>query len=210
MNVLILGSSGLVGKHALSRALSSPDVTHVIAPTRKPLPANSKLTNPFAERLESLLPAVAGWAIDAVICALGTTSKKAGSEEAFRHVDYDLPVAFAKQAHQSGAETMALVSAIGASTSSSFEYARIKGEVERDVEAVGFRSLTIFRPSIIGGERDESRFAEGLALKLATLLAPILPNKFHVNPASTIGSALVDTVVAAKPGRHFRYAETLN
>jgi uncharacterized protein YbjT (DUF2867 family) len=210
MNVLILGASGLVGKNALSRSLSSPAIAHVIAPTRKPLPANGKLTNPLAEKLDSLLPDVSGWGIDAVICALGTTSKKAGSKEAFRHVDYDLPLAFAKQAHQSGAQTMALVSAIGASTSSSFEYARTKGEVERDMEAVGFRSLTIFRPSIIGGERGESRFAESLALNFANLLAPILPKKFHVNPASTIGAALVDTVILAKRGCYFRYAETLN
>jgi uncharacterized protein YbjT (DUF2867 family) len=153
MNLLILGSSGLVGKNALQQALTHPYVTRVVAPTRKPLPADSKLINPLAEQLDTLLPAVAGWEIDAVICALGTTSKKAGSKEAFRHVDYDLPLAFAKQAHQTGAETMALVSAIGASVSSSFYYAKTKGEVERDVAAVGFRSLTIFRPSIIGGER---------------------------------------------------------
>jgi uncharacterized protein YbjT (DUF2867 family) len=210
MNVLILGSSGLVGKNALEQALAHPYITRIVAPTRKPLAANSKLTNPLAEQLDSLLPAVADWGIDAVICALGTTSKKAGSKEAFRHVDYELPLAFAKQSHQAGAETMALISAIGASVNSSFDYAKTKGEVERDVAAVGFRSLTIFRPSIIGGEREESRFAEGIALRFASLMSPLLPKKFHVNPAVVIGYALVNSVVTAKPGCHFRYAETLN
>ena len=147
--------------------------------------------------------------MDAIICAVGTTIGKAGSKEAFRNVDYVLPLAFARLAHQRGAETFALVSAIGASVSSSFFYARTKGELERDAALVGFRSLTIFRPSIIGGEREESRRAEGVALRLSHFLAPVLPMKFHVNPAPTIAAALLDAVLAAKPGFSFRYAESL-
>ena len=143
------------------------------------------------------------------ICALGTTSSKAGSKEAFRQVDYVLPLAFAKLAHQQGAETFALVSAIGADANSSFFYPKTKGEVERDMKLVGFKSLTILRPSIIGGKRDESRFAEGLALTLSRILAPVLPKKFHVNPAAKIASALLDSVIAAVPGCHYRYAESL-
>ena len=104
-----------------------------------------------------------------MICALGTTSGKAGSKEAFRQVDYVLPLAFAKLAHQQGAEAFALVSAIGADANSSFFYPKTKGEVERDMKLVGFKSLTILRPSIIGGKRDESRFAEGLALTLSRI-----------------------------------------
>jgi uncharacterized protein YbjT (DUF2867 family) len=124
-------------------------------------------------------------------------------------VDYVLPLAFAKLVHQRGAETFALVSAIGASVTSSFFYPRTKGEIERDLELEGFRSLTILRPSIIGGEREESRFAEGLALGLSRMLAPILPKKFHVNPAAKIGAVLLESVIAAEPGCHYRYAESL-
>jgi uncharacterized protein YbjT (DUF2867 family) len=143
------------------------------------------------------------------ICALGTTSGKAGSKEAFRQVDYVIPLAFAKLALQQGAETFALVSAIGADANSSFFYPKTKGEVERDMKLVGFKSLTILRPSIIGGKRGESRFAEGLALTLSRILAPVLPNKFHVNPAAKIAGVLLDSVIAAVPGCHYRYAESL-
>jgi uncharacterized protein YbjT (DUF2867 family) len=209
MKVLILGASGLVGRNALEQTLAHPSITEVVAPTRKPLPPDSRLTNPVAARLDSLLPAVATWGVDAVICALGTTISKAGSKEAFRRVDYVLPLAFAKLVHQRGAETFALVSAIGASVTSSFFYPRTKGEIERDLELEGFRSLTILRPSIIGGEREESRFAEGLALGLSRMLAPILPKKFHVNPAAKIGAVLLESVIAAEPGCHYRYAESL-
>jgi hypothetical protein len=74
---------------------------------------------------------------------------------------------------------------------------------------VGFRSLTILRPSLIGGKRDEFRFAEGVALGLSRMLTPILPKKFHVNPAAMIASVLVDSIIAAEPGCHYRYAESL-
>jgi uncharacterized protein YbjT (DUF2867 family) len=144
-----------------------------------------------------------------VICALGTTKGKSGSNEAFRHVDYVLPLAFARLAHQQGAETFALVSAIGADAGSSFFYPKTKGEVERDIKLVGFRSLTILRPSIIGGKREDSRFAEGVALALSRILAPILPKKFHVNPAAKIAGVLVESIVTAEPGCHYWYAESL-
>src|SRR5277367_2949853 len=209
MKVLILGATGLVGQSTLVQAVTHPAITQVIAPTRTPLPPSSQLANPVAQRLELLLPEVLTWGVDAVICALGTTSGKAGSKEAFRQVDYVLPLAFAKLAHQQGAETFALVSAIGADANSSFLYPKTKGEVERDIKLVGFKSVTILRPSIIAGKRDESRFAEGFALWLSRMLAPILPKKFHMNPATKIGAVLVESIVAAEPGCHYRYAESL-
>jgi uncharacterized protein YbjT (DUF2867 family) len=209
MKVLILGATGLVGRNALAQALARPAITQVIAPTRKPLATKDKLMNPVAPNLELLLPEVASWKPDAAICATGTTIKKAGSKEAFRSFDHDLPLSFARLAHQAGAQDFALVSAIGASVDSSFFYARVKGELERDVREIGFRSLTILRPSIIEGERDEVRLAESLVLKLSHFLAPVLPKRFHVNPAPKIAQVLVDAVVTAEPGCHFRYSDSL-
>jgi len=168
MKVLILGATGLVGRNALAQALAQPTVTQVIAPTRKLLTKQDKLMNPVAPNLELLLPKVTGWEPNAVICATGTTIKKAGSKEAFRSVDHDLPFSFARLAPQAGTQNFALVSAIGASVDSSFFYARVKGELERDIREIGFRSLTILRPSILEGERDEVRLAESLVLKLST------------------------------------------
>jgi uncharacterized protein YbjT (DUF2867 family) len=209
MKVLILGATGLVGRNALAQTLGEPAVTQVIAPTRKPLPKQDKLMNPVAPKLELLLAEVSVWRPDAVICATGTTIKKAGSKEAFRSVDHDLPLSFARLAHQAGTQNFALVSAIGASVESSFFYARVKGELERDVREIGFKSLTILRPSIIEGERDEARLAESLVLKLSHFLAPVLPKRFRVNPARRIAQALVDAVVNEKPGCHFRYSDSL-
>jgi uncharacterized protein YbjT (DUF2867 family) len=209
MKILLLGASGLVGKNVLAQALAHPAITSVVAPTRRPWAPHPKLINPVCDHLESLLSEGVAWGVDGVVCALGTTIGKAGSKEAFREVDYVLPLAFARSAHEHGAETFVLVSASVASVSSALFYSRIKGEVERDIALVGFQSLTIVRPSLIGGERDEPRFGEGIAVRLMSILAPILPKKFHVNPAPTIAAACLSAVTTAEPGHHFRYAESL-
>jgi uncharacterized protein YbjT (DUF2867 family) len=199
----------LVSRNALAQALAQRAVTQVIAPTRRSLPKHDKLMNPVSPKLELPLPEVTTWGADAAICATGSTIKKAGSKEAFRSVDHDLPLSFARLAHQTGAQSFALVSAIGASVDSSFFYARVKGELERDVREIGFRSLTILRPGMIAGERDEFRLAESLALRLSHFLTPILPKRFHVKPAPTIAQVLVDAVVTAEPGCHLRNSDTL-
>jgi uncharacterized protein YbjT (DUF2867 family) len=182
MKILLLGSSGLVGKNVLAQALAHPAVISVVAPTRQPLAPHPKLTNPVSDHLESLLSEGVAWGIDGVVCALGTTISKAGSKEAFREVDYVLPLAFARFAHEHGVETFVLVSASVASVNSSLFYPRIKGEIERDIELVGFRSLTIVRPSLIGGERDEPRLSEGIALRLIRIFAPVSQRNFMSTP----------------------------
>jgi len=85
-----------------------------------------------------------------------------------------------------------------------FFYARTKGEVERDIQQIGFRSLTICRPSIIAGERSETRIAEGAVLAISRALAPILPKKFHVNPAPVIAASLLDSVLTAVGAERIR------
>jgi uncharacterized protein YbjT (DUF2867 family) len=210
MKLLLLGATGLVGSRTLELALSHGAISEVIAPTRKPLAPSDRLVNPITSGLEELVPVLMSRKPDAVICALGTTQAKAGSKAAFRSVDYELPIVFGKAAHSAGVGTYAIVSAMGASPNSRSFYYRTKGEVERDIQAIGFRSLTICRPSLIGGKRNEARAAEGATLTLLRLLAPILPKKFRVNPADVIAAALLDAVVAARPGRHWIYAEEMN
>ena len=192
MKLLLLGATGLVGSRTLRLALSNDVFSEVIAPTRKPLAPRNRLVNPVTSRIEELTPALTSYKPDAVICALGTTRAKAGSKEAFRYVDHELPIAFGKAAHTAGVETYAMVTAMGASEDSMSFYYRTKGEVERDVMEIGFRSLTICRPSLIGGERNEVRRAEAAALTLARFLSPILPKKFHVNPADVIAATLLE------------------
>jgi uncharacterized protein YbjT (DUF2867 family) len=210
MKLLVLGGTGLVGARVLARALADGAFTRVIAPARVELPPNEKLVNPVGARLEELVPAAMGEGPDAVVCALGTTIAKAGSKEAFRYVDYEMPLTFAKAAHAAGVGTYAIVTAMGASADSRSFYLRTKGEVERDLRAVGLRSLTICRPSLIGGERNETRAGESVALALFRLLGTILPKKLRINPADTIAASLLAAVTAAKSGCRWIYSEEMN
>lgn len=209
MRLLLLGATGLVGSSTLKLALANPEISEVVAITRRPLAPQNKLLNPVSERIEELAKEARIWVGDAVVCALGTTAAKAGTKEGLRHVDYDLPFFFAKECYAAGVETFALVSAIGASTTSMFFYARTKGELERDIQQIGFRSLTICRPSIIAGPRNEIRNAERVALALSHLLAPVLPKKFHVNPAHVIAASLLNSVLAARPGCRWIFAKEM-
>jgi uncharacterized protein YbjT (DUF2867 family) len=210
MKLLLLGATGLVGSRTLKLALSNDAFSEVIAPTRKPLAPSDRLVNPVGSRIEEFLPTLMSYKPDAAVCALGTTQAIAGSKEAFRYVDYELPIAFGKAAHAAGVETYAIVTAMGASAGSMTFYYKTKGEVERDIQEIGFRSLTICRPSLIGGERNETRAVERGVLTLLRLLGPILPKRFRVNPADVIASSLLDAVIVAKSGCNWINAEEMN
>ncbi|WP_430371785.1 NAD-dependent dehydratase [Stenotrophomonas geniculata] len=202
MRVMLLGATGLVGGLTLSRLLDDPRCSAVVAPTRRPLGVTlGKLENPVLPF--DALPAAPEWArVDAVICALGSTIAQAGSREAFHRIDHDYPLAFARLVQAQGASTYVLNSAAGANPQSSIFYSRVKGELERDLRALGFNSLTLVRPGLIGGERNEVRRGERLALMVLGALGPLLPRAWRINPASEIAKALVEATLAPQPGEH--------
>src|SRR5918998_4537433 len=111
--VMLVGATGMVGGAVLRQAQSDARVDRIVAPTPRELPPHPKLENPLVdfERLPAHAP---WWAVDSVICTLGTTIRKAGSQEAFRRVDHDYPLAAARLASQRGAKRFLLVTALGA------------------------------------------------------------------------------------------------
>ncbi|HEV2605360.1 MAG TPA: NAD(P)H-binding protein [Microvirga sp.] len=208
MRLLLVGATGLVGRHVLALALSDPRIDAVVAPVRRDLPARPKLLAPLVD-FEQLPEAAEWWQADAVVCALGTTMRAAGSQEAFRRVDYSYPLSIARLAQQHGIPTFVLNSAIGADPSSRFFYNRVKGEVERDLAAVGFRSLTLVRPGLIGGTREEVRFGERAATLVFRALHPVLPRRLRINPADTIARAMLEAAIAAPQGQHLITSDKL-
>lgn len=199
--LLLLGATGLVGGCVLNQALANRSVIRVVAPTRKPLPPHARLLNPQIDF--NHLPAEADWwRVDAVVCALGTTMAKAGSREAFRRVDHDIPLEVARLALANGAKALALNSALGADPKSRVFYSRTKGELERDLKALGYPSLTLVRPGLIGGDRHESRPAERVGILVSEVLRPLLPARYRVVPAERIAHHLLLAAMSAKPGVH--------
>lgn len=197
--VLIAGATGLVGRHALSLALADPRVSRVVAPTRRALAAHERLENPVVD-FETLPAQAPWWSVDGVVCALGTTIRDAGSQAAFRRVDVDYVLAVAANARDAGARAFALNSSLGADPDARGFYLRCKGEAERGVEALGYPSLTIVRPSIIGGERERRRPMEHLGMVALRALEPLVPKRYRVAPAERIARALLDAALMATPG----------
>ena len=197
--LLLVGATGLVGQSVLQQALADARVAKLVAPTRRPLPSHPRLENPLVD-FDALPADAPWWAVDGIVCTLGTTIKKAGSQPAFRKVDHDYPLAVATLARRHGASAFALTSSLGADPRSRAFYLRTKGETERALAGCGFPSLTIVRPSMIGGERAERRPLESLALAFFGGIARLLPRRYRIVPADRIARTLLEATLAAEPG----------
>ena len=201
MKVAIAGASGLTGSLCLEALLQHPEVDQVVAIVRRPLqrmhPKLQQVLLSGSELKESIVA-------DAFISCLGTTIRKAGSREAFEAVDRHLPVQIARQLQRHGCQVVAVVSAMGASAHSRFFYNRVKGAMEDDLQQTGFASLSILRPSIIDGQRQESRPAERMALALARAIRPLMGGKlrhYRAIEARTIARALVTCIIQRRTGQ---------
>ena len=201
-HVLLLGATGLVGRHLLSLLLEDTSIQRVTSLGRRPLDStrdriasDAKLDHRVVD-FDSLAAHGDLFAVDQVFCALGTTIRKAGSRERFRVVDYDYPFAAASLGRKQGATHFLLVSAAGANARSLNFYARVKGELDDAVAALGYRSVTIARPSLLVGERQETRRGEELGSKLGFLF----PAKWKPIRAESVARALVDAARTDSPG----------
>lgn len=206
--LMLVGATGLVGREVLQQALADPAVVRVVAPTRRSLVPHPKLLNPLVD-FERLPEDADWWTVDSVICTLGTTIGVAGSQAAFYKVDHDHPLEVAKLARRHGARAFAFNSALGADVGSRVFYSRTKGETERDLQALGYPSLTLVRPGLIGGHREQRRPAEQLAVTVSTWLQPLLPRRYRVVPAVRIAHHLLQAALSASPGVHVLPSDAL-
>jgi uncharacterized protein YbjT (DUF2867 family) len=197
--VLLAGATGLVGRECLARLAADETVSGITALVRR-MPADSSRHDRkvrFAEvDFDRLEEQRALFAVDQVICALGTTIRKAGSREAFRRVDYDYPRTIARLALEGGARHFLLVSALGADPESSVFYSRVKGELEQAVLALGYPSVTIVRPSLLLGDRQEFRLGEEIAKRFAWAT----PRTYRPVEARDVAATLVDAAREDRPG----------
>lgn len=183
-HILLAGATGLTGEHLLDRLLSEPTVARVLAPSRRPLAAHPHLLNPVGELLE-LLPQLSG-PVDTAFCCLGSTIKQAGSQQAFRAVDHDLVLAFGKRARELGARHLLVISALGADANSAVFYNKVKGEMEQALQDQDWPQLTIVRPSLLLGARQQFRLGE----RLAAPFMRWLPGKYRGIEATVLARAL--------------------
>ena len=195
MKVMLLGATGLIGRHCLTQLLNRDQVQEVVAPTRRKLPLkDQRLSNVLVDfdRLDEY-PEL--FAVDAILCCLGTTIKQAGSRENFRRVDYQYCLDAARLGRAHSARLFGLVSAVGASRRSVFFYSRVKGELEAQLRALEYPKLALFRPSLLLGERGEMRLAEMAGAHLAPWFNPLLQgplSAYQAIPAEQVAQAMVN------------------
>jgi uncharacterized protein YbjT (DUF2867 family) len=195
---LLAGATGLVGREILQGLLADPRVAAVHVLARRPL----QLTHPrltahvvdFAA-LPTLPP------IDDVYLALGTTIKVAGSQDAFRAVDFEANLAVACTAQVAGATRLGLVSAMGADANAKIFYSRTKGELEEALAGLGYQGVVIARPSMLAGDRSAlgqpERGGEKIAMSISRWLRPVIPKNYRSVQAKDVAAALLREVPGA-------------
>ena len=204
-NSIIAGSTGLIGGKVIE--VLSKQKQCAIALTRRSIPnlppeITEMIIDFDAFEKNGSLPSCKN-----VFICLGTTIKTAGSKENFRKVDINYCLSIGKKAKESGAETLSLVSSIGANSSSKSFYLKTKGELEEAVQELGFLTVNIFRPSFLVGERSEKRLTEKIAIKFAKIMDLFLigsVSKYRSVKAESLAKTMV-LKVNSKPGVNYFY-----
>ncbi|MCC6570677.1 MAG: oxidoreductase [Chitinophagales bacterium] len=191
---LLAGATGLVGGYVLEQLLDDSFFDKVIVISRRPLTVKHPKLEVILSEADALDQHADKIKADIVFCCLGTTIKKAGSQEAFKAIDYFYPLHLAVTAQKNGAQKYLLISALGANKHSAIFYNRVKGETEEAIAALHYPAFHILQPSLIMGERQEKRFGEQIAQKFspvfnALMLGPL--TKYKSIDAQQIAKAML-------------------
>jgi len=192
---IILGASGLTGSHILQNLIEDNRYETIKLFLRSKVEG---ITSPKVQQFIGNLLELEQFKIDftanEVYCTIGTTKSKTPNKETYKKIDYGIPVAAAQLAKSNQIDTFLVVSAMGANKNSNVFYNKTKGEMEQDVLAQKIANTYIFRPSLIGGNRKESRTLENLGLKIFKIIQPLFIGplqKYKIVNAATIATAMI-------------------
>jgi uncharacterized protein YbjT (DUF2867 family) len=191
MEAIVVGSTGLIGSELLKLLENDQSFSKVTALVRKKTTAFTTKVNEVMVDFGSL-PVDLFENQDVVFCCLGTTIKKAGSKEAFRKVDFEYPLLTAKIAKEKGVEKFAIVTAMGANGQSRIFYNNVKGDTENALKNINFKSLGIFRPSMLLGDRAEARTGERIGQTIMKLFSWAIPKNYKAIQAKSVAVAMVN------------------
>ena len=201
MTALLAGGTGLIGRE-VARHWTGPGPLHLLLRKRR---VSAGLAAPLLREhvvdFAALPPLPSA---QMAFCCLGTTIKVAGSKAAFRAVDFDAVLHFARAAQLAGVRRFAVVSALGASAEAGSFYSRVKGEMEDELQRLGFATLVIARPSLLAGDRaslkQPQRMGERIALAVAGPLGAFIPKAWRPVQAAVVAQALLRAVAAGAAG----------
>lgn len=192
VNVAMLGANGLIGKNLVDLFLNDDAVSELHVYVR------TKIENKHPKLIQHLFDFEKATTVDlngctALFCCIGTTIKKAGSKTAFKKVDLEIPLFFAREGKRQNVGSYYLVSSVGASAETSNFYLHVKGELENALSALQFHRLVIFRPSMLLGKRAEFRMGELIGKVLMQLLGILFVGpfkKYKAIPARKVAIAM--------------------
>lgn len=174
---ILFGASGFIGSQLLQALLIDAEYEQVIIVVRKPLQVTHQKLKILIGDFDSLPQLKNDIIGNEIFIALGTTKKNTPDQNKYYEVDHDYPVLAAKMAKENGAESVFIVTAVGANASSRIFYTKTKGETERDIIALDFKHTHIFQPSMIMGNRKENRAGEKIFIKIFSFISPLLVGK---------------------------------
>ena len=211
-NFAIVGASGLIGGCLVDELLQTND-NKITLISRRPLGlSNSRIHELIVDftNQSALNEALKG--VDAVFIAIGTTQKKMkGDLSAYRKVDYDIPVAVAQACVINNVPKLLMVSSVGADSSSSNFYLRIKGEVEQAIEKMPIQYIGIFQPSLLMGNRNEFRLGERISQLIMPIFSFVIPSKYKPIAAKSIAKAMIRKAIQDQKGvKRYTYTDIIH
>ncbi|MDX5475580.1 MAG: NAD(P)H-binding protein [Bacillaceae bacterium] len=202
---LVIGATGLIGKSVTQQLLEHEQYESVTVFVRKPLKVSNEKLQQIQVDFDQLPSYEDYFKVDDLYICLGTTIKKAKTKEMFEKVDYHYVVDSVKLSARNRVERVAIVSAIGAESSSPIFYNKVKGKMEKAVQQVKINSLYIIRPSLLLGDRDEFRFGEKAAEKLSFIFTPLLKGKlakYRPVRGDDVAFTMIENVIKGEHGTH--------
>ena len=194
---IILGATGLTGSHLLELLLNDSDYDNVKVFTRKKLSVSHPKLEEHVVDLLKLSDYATEFTADVVFCCIGTTKAKTPDKALYRAIDYGIPVEAAKLAKQNSINHYIVISALGAKADSKVLYSKLKGEMERDVLSQQIEQTHLLQPSLIVGNRKESRTGEDFSKLFMKVFGFLIPARYKMIEAKTIAQAMVQ--IARKP-----------
>ena len=206
---LLAGGTGLIGSQLLKLLIADERYAKVKCLTRNKLPIEHEKIVIVQTDGSNLNELADSFQSDDVFCCLGTTIKKAKTKAAFRKIDFEYPLQLANLTKAGGAKQFLLVSSLGADAGSAAFYNQVKGEVELAIEAVGFSTFHIFRPSLLLGPRAEERSAEDAAKVFSRLFGFLIPRKYKAIDSTKVANAMWQLAKKDEPGKFVHESTTL-
>jgi len=187
---LVVGASGLIGKHLTQKLLASQYYNKVTIIVRKKLTIEHQKLEQLVMDFDKI--DTSKIIADDIFCCLGTTMKQAGSKEAFYNVDFTYPLNFAKAGLANGTKQFLIITAMGADEKSWIYYNRVKGEIEKALSDLRYPTLIILRPSMLAGERENPRMGEKIGKIVMDFFAPLIPDNYKVIAGEKVAQAMLE------------------